>query len=123
MPAAPIDREIFWDKATATTINANRFTLLGNMGQSWGGCVETRAHPYDVQDTAPTTGTPATLYTPYFAPDEPDSRSKSGNANGDFGSFSNDYLPDELAALYAAIIGEAVPEFRRLDAAIANRLR
>ncbi len=94
--AAPINREIFWDKATATTINANRFTLLGNMGQSWGGCVETRAQPYDVQDTAPTTGTPATLYTPYFAPDEPDSRSKSGNANGDFGSFSNDYLPDEL---------------------------
>jgi hypothetical protein len=35
----------------------------------------------------------------------------------------HDYLPDELAALYAAIIGEAVPEFRRLDAAIANRLR
>ena len=35
----------------------------------------------------------------------------------------HDYLPDELAALYAAIIGEAVPELRRLDAAIANRLR
>lgn len=35
----------------------------------------------------------------------------------------HDYLPDELATLYAAIIGEAVPEFRRLDAAIADRLR
>ena len=34
----------------------------------------------------------------------------------------HDYLPDELAALYAAIIGEAVPEFRRLDAAVAERL-
>ncbi len=34
----------------------------------------------------------------------------------------HDYLPDELAALYAAIIGEAVPEFRRLAAAAANRL-
>jgi hypothetical protein len=34
----------------------------------------------------------------------------------------HDYLPDELAALYAAIIGEAVPEFRRLDAAAADRL-
>jgi hypothetical protein len=34
----------------------------------------------------------------------------------------HDYLPDELAALYAAIIGEAVPEFRRLAAAGANRL-
>lgn len=35
----------------------------------------------------------------------------------------HDYLPDELAALYAAIIGEAVPEFRRLEAAVADRLR
>ena len=35
----------------------------------------------------------------------------------------HDYLPAELASLYAAIIGEAVPEFRRLDAAITERLR
>jgi hypothetical protein len=35
----------------------------------------------------------------------------------------HDYLPDELAALYAAIIGDAVPEFRRLEAAVAERLR
>ncbi|MFM8290544.1 MAG: nucleotidyltransferase substrate binding protein [Planctomycetia bacterium] len=35
----------------------------------------------------------------------------------------HDYLPDELAALYAAIIDEVVPEFRRLDAAITARLR
>jgi hypothetical protein len=35
----------------------------------------------------------------------------------------HDYLPDELAALYAAIINEAVPELRRLDAAITRRLR
>jgi Flp pilus assembly protein TadG len=94
--AAPINREIFYDKATAATVNANRFTLLSQMGVSWNGCVETRAQPYDVQDTAPSTATPASLYTPYFAPDEPDSRSKSGNANADFGNFSNDYLPDEL---------------------------
>lgn len=35
----------------------------------------------------------------------------------------HDYLPEELAALYAAIIGEAVPEFRRLEAAVTARLR
>ncbi|HYE46248.1 MAG TPA: pilus assembly protein TadG-related protein [Caulobacter sp.] len=93
--AAPINREIFFDRATGAAVNANRFTLLSQMGVSWGGCVESRAQPYDVQDTAPSTAAPATLYTPYFAPDEPDSRSKSGYANGDFGSFANDYLPDE----------------------------
>jgi uncharacterized protein with HEPN domain len=35
----------------------------------------------------------------------------------------HEYLPDELAALYAAIIEDAVPEFRRLEAASAERLR
>jgi hypothetical protein len=35
----------------------------------------------------------------------------------------HDYLPDELAALYAAIIGEAVPEFRRLETAASEKLR
>jgi Flp pilus assembly protein TadG len=75
--AAPINNQIF---ASA----ANRFTLLSNMGVSWGGCVESRAAPYDTQDTAPTTGTPATLFTPYFAPDEPSSG----------GTYYNSYLPD-----------------------------
>jgi Flp pilus assembly protein TadG len=94
--AAPINKEIFFDKATGKAVNANRLSLLTAMGETWGGCVEVRAQPYDVQDTAPSTSTPASLITPYFAPDEPDSRKKSDNANGDFGSFSNDYLPDEL---------------------------
>ena len=35
----------------------------------------------------------------------------------------HDYLPEELAAFYRAIIEEAVPEFRRLEAAAADRLR
>lgn len=75
--AAPINDQIF-------SSHANRFTLLANMGQSWGGCVESRAAPYDVQDTSPSTGAPATLFTPYFAPDEPSSG----------GTYYNSYLPD-----------------------------
>src|SRR5207248_2661311 len=35
-------------------------------------CVETRLYPYDTMDTPPSTGTPATLYVPFFSPDEPD---------------------------------------------------
>ena len=72
----------------------NRFTLFANMGKTWGGCVESRQSPYDVQETAPTAGTPATLFTPYFAVDEPDSRNKSNYQNGNFGTFYNDYLVD-----------------------------
>lgn len=40
-----------------------------------------RAEPFDVQETAPAASTPETLYTPYFAPSEP---------NGSY----NHYLPD-----------------------------
>jgi len=64
---APISADIFNGKK-----NVNRFTLLAGMNQSWGGCVESRAMPYDVSETSPSTSTPATLYTPYFWPDEAD---------------------------------------------------
>ena len=42
-----------------------------------------------VQDDAPTTSQPATLYTPYFAPDEPDSQT---SGYGD--DYGNDYVQD-----------------------------
>jgi Flp pilus assembly protein TadG len=74
--ASPINDEIF-------ASHANRFALLTAMGVDWGGCVESRQSPYDVQDTAPDSGSPGTLFTPFFAPDEP-----SG------GGYENSYLPD-----------------------------
>jgi len=52
--------------------NQNRFTLLSNLGLTWGGCVESRPAPYDVTDDAPTSSTPASMFVPFFAPDEPD---------------------------------------------------
>lgn len=36
----------------------------------WGGCVESRPYPYNITDEAPTSGNPATLFVPWFAPDE-----------------------------------------------------
>ncbi|MHA1524340.1 MAG: pilus assembly protein TadG-related protein [Alphaproteobacteria bacterium] len=39
---------------------------------SWNGCVESRPEPYDTNDAVPTSGTPDTLWVPYFYPDEPD---------------------------------------------------
>ena len=38
----------------------------------WKGCVRQRNEPYDLQEDTPSTGTPDTLFTPFFAPDEPD---------------------------------------------------
>lgn len=81
---SPVNDEIF---TTATgTQSANRFTLMQQLDVSWRGCVESRPHPYDIQDTPPSTGAPATLFTPYFAPDEPD------RAWDD--DYRNDYLLD-----------------------------
>ena len=77
-----------------TTTGINRFTLLDAMGVTWGGCVEDRPMPYDVQDTAPAVANPSTLFVPFFAPDEPDDYQTSGSTKYGYG---NDYL-DDLAA-------------------------
>ncbi len=65
-----------------------RFQLFDQLNTPWRGCVEARPAPYDVNDAPATSGTPATLFVPMFAPDEPD----SVNAGG--GSYPNNYLSD-----------------------------
>jgi hypothetical protein len=90
-----IHNDIFTKAGGSTyTTNINRFTHFTKMNVAWGGCVESRPYPYDVDETVPALSTPDTLYVPYFAPDEPDSPSKSNNKNGNFGTFYNDYLTD-----------------------------
>jgi Flp pilus assembly protein TadG len=49
----------------------------GNASWAWGGCVRQRNEPYDLQDVAPNASNPDTLFTPFFAPDEPDGASFS----------------------------------------------
>ncbi len=73
----------------------------GMKGVAWAGCVESRpikvlgsTVDYDVKDTASSTGTPDTLFEPWFAPDEPDEDNGAYNT----GSFVNDYLNDEGGA-------------------------
>jgi Flp pilus assembly protein TadG len=73
--SSPINDQIF---TTATgTQSANRFNLFSQLGQA----------PYDVQDTEPSSG--ATLYTPYFAVDEPDSKTAGYGQD-----YQNDYVND-----------------------------
>ena len=67
-------------------VQTDRFKLMKQMGLSWAGCVESRQQPYDIQETAPTSGTAATMFVPYFWPDEPDSSAGYW--------YENDYLPD-----------------------------
>ena len=72
---------------------------------SWQGCVEARPYPYNTNDAAPTTGTPATLFVPMFAPDETDNRDgsrrySSGNWWSDMTSSSNDRKRQEYTPKY-----------------------
>ena len=77
--ASSIHRENF-DRAV------NRFSLFAAMSTTWAGCVESRPTPYDVEETAPSSAKPNTLFVPYFAPDESDDEPYS---------WGNDYVPDE----------------------------
>ncbi|TCT07275.1 Flp pilus assembly protein TadG [Tepidamorphus gemmatus] len=83
---SPINDQIF-DGAT----QVKRLDLFQSMKTPWAGCVETRPAPYDVTETAPTSSIPATLYVPYFAPDEPDTLvGQSCNLPG----YCNNYIAD-----------------------------
>lgn len=66
----------------------NRFQLFDDLGKSWGGCVEARPSPYETTDTLPDVATPATLFVPMFAPDEPDGDNDAGL------SYPNNYISD-----------------------------
>jgi len=72
------------------TFASNLASAAHQSSWAWGGCVRQRTEPYDVQDVAPSTSYPETLYTPFFAPDEPDCCTFN-NSNP---SFYNDYLSD-----------------------------
>jgi hypothetical protein len=65
--------------------------LYKKIGKSWTGCVRERdGSAYELTDAQPSSGTPASLWVPYFAPDEPDT-SGAGYTNSYLsdGSYSN----------------------------------
>ncbi|RAK59811.1 pilus assembly protein TadG [Phenylobacterium hankyongense] len=66
----------------------DRLALMKSLGQPWNGCVETRAEPYDIQDTAPDSATPDSMFIPFFAPDE------KGGRNNPSSGYSNSYTAD-----------------------------
>jgi Flp pilus assembly protein TadG len=79
----------------------DRFALLKTMGLKWSGCVESRPDPYDINDDAPDIDDKASLFVPYFAPDEPDSsyylKLNNGTKQKYTNSVSNDWAKDVLA--------------------------
>jgi Flp pilus assembly protein TadG len=73
--------------------NMYAFAVWATMSnKSWGGCLEARPNGYEETDDAPSAGTPATLFVPYFEPDGPDSSAYSGYTTyvGDNGNGNQD---------------------------------
>lgn len=91
-----------------------RFTLFDSLqrtvagktvpASAWSGCVESRPYPYNVDDAAPSTGKPETLFVPMFAPDETDQKDGYGRpANNNWwadGSSAGDLARQKNAAKY-----------------------
>ncbi len=67
------------------------YTFTTSKFASWQGCVEARPYPYNTDDTTPTSGTPATLYVPMFAPDEAGHRWRDLDRDGNDDLNDNSY--------------------------------
>jgi hypothetical protein len=81
----------------------DRFSMLKAMGQQWGGCVEDRIAPYDIQEDEPTTSNYDTYFVPFFWPDDPDAPYHDDNwtqknTTGRNPNVNNDYLNDITTA-------------------------
>jgi Flp pilus assembly protein TadG len=95
----------------------DRFELLDTLQIGWGGCVESRPYPYDVQDTAPSSTNQSTMFVPYFSPDTPD-RNTFPNDNGWLNYWRyNDYLDEpttSLSGLVSNLLGQIDNNTQRL---------
>ena len=92
----------------------NRLDLFKAMGTSWGGCVETRTDAYEATETAASPADPNSLYVPYFAPDEPGSKSDNKYANSYLDDTPVKTVKDTLTKL-GLTTALGLPDFRLLQ--------
>ncbi len=57
-------------KQTGSHIESGKTVIDYGPVASWGGCVEARPAPYNIDDTLPSVSKPETYFVPMFAPDE-----------------------------------------------------
>ena len=74
------------------------FAMLKTMGVAWGGCVEERPAPYTATDTQASSGTPDTLFVPFFWPDEVDTNPYGSSYNQ---LTFNNYVGDQTGSCTA----------------------
>lgn len=78
----------------------------------WEGCVESRPYPYNVNDATPSSGTPATLFVPMFAPDETDQTDSSGRPS------NNNWEPDVTSNSSALVRQQFMPKYFTVGTAV-----
>ncbi|WP_210200118.1 VWA domain-containing protein [Pararhizobium haloflavum] len=71
----------------------NRFWLFDEVSVDWGGCVEARPYPLNVDDTAPSAGNPDSYFVPMFAPDTPTRYKRDGKWES---WYTNSYIEDDF---------------------------
>jgi len=81
------------------------FTYTYGSVASWGGCVESRPYPFNVNDTPASVSTPATLFVPMFAPDETDQTDSSSRPA------NNNWLPDVTSSSTALTRQRHMPKY------------
>lgn len=90
---ASVSKVNFTDAAYHNMQGWNDMKYVNSKGQtvplSWNGCVEARLGDLALNDTEPTATKGDTLFTPYFAPDEPSSGNETFN-NSSYISLSNE---------------------------------
>ncbi len=105
-----------------------RFSLLQDVGTTWGGCVESRPQPFDIQDTAPASNNQSTLFVPYFAPDEPDRDDYPNDSTWNTWANSNnsdvnDYVEDGSKVSSNNPFGSGMTATNNRNTQFWNRLR
>jgi Flp pilus assembly protein TadG len=95
----------------------------GGADENWGGCVRSRADPYDTQDTPPDAGNEDTLFSAYFLPyknpgKKPENKTKKKDYEKSKSSEQNTNCPD---AKLQPLTGEKAVIDSAVDAMVADQ--
>ncbi len=94
------------DKTTGiSTMKLYNPSSTGFKKETWAGCVRERGGSYELTDDAPSSGSPATRWVPYLAPDEPDSASGT--------SYNNTYINDGSYSSASCVTGTSTNDKRQ----------
>jgi hypothetical protein len=75
----------------------NHFELFNRIGnEQWKGCVEARPEPYDVNDSTPNSGTPDTMFVPFFWVDTIDNQSSNSYITDSDGNITSATMSSRL---------------------------